>query len=486
MSDEIRNLEPKALWENFYSLTQIPRPSKHEDEIQAFLKKYGEDLNLDTIKDEVGNIIIRKPATPGMEDRMGVILQAHLDMVPQKNSDTDHDFEKDPIQTYIDGDWVKAKGTTLGADNGIGAAAAMTVLADKELAHGPIEVLLTSDEETGMTGAEGLKPSVLKGDILMNLDSEDEGELYIGCAGGVDTVIEYCYTEEAAPEGYAAYKIAVTGLKGGHSGMDIILNRGNANKIMNTVLSQTSEKCGLRLASICGGSLRNAIPRESFATVMVPNENVETFATLMKELILIVQDEFSETDPEVKVIYNEAEKPATLIDEKTAQALYAGIANCPNGVRSMSNDFEGVVEVSSNLAVVKSENGLISIGSLQRGSDDAGKDQLAADIAKAFTDQGAKAVHEGAYPGWKPNPESKVLALMRKIYQENFGKEAAIKVVHAGLECGILGAKYPNWDMISFGPTIRFPHSPDEKVNHPTVKMFFDFLAEALKNVPKK
>lgn len=486
MSEEIKNLEPKALWENFYKLTQIPRPSKHEDEIQAFAKKFGEDLGLETIKDEVGNIIIRKPATPGMEDRMGVILQAHLDMVPQKNSDTDHDFEKDPISTYIDGEWVKAKGTTLGADNGIGAAAAMTVLADKDLVHGPVEVLLTSDEETGMTGANGLKGGILKGDILMNLDSEDEGELYVGCAGGVDTVIEYSYTEEAVPAGVKAFEIVVKGLKGGHSGMDIILNRGNANKIMNIVLSQAAERCGLRLASINGGSLRNAIPRESFAQVVVPEENMKMFKTLVKELALIIQDEFSESDPELMIIYNEIETPASVIDNDTALALYRGIANCPNGVKAMSEDFEGVVEVSSNLAVVKSENGKINIGSLQRGSDDEGKDVLAAEIAKAFADQGAKTQHEGAYPGWKPNPASKALALMSNVYNEMYGKTPEIKVVHAGLECGILGAAYPNWDMISFGPTIRFPHSPDEKVNHETVGMFYDFLVGALKNVPVK
>ncbi|MFA8300234.1 MAG: aminoacyl-histidine dipeptidase [Hyphomicrobiales bacterium] len=486
MSDQIKNLEPKALWTNFYKLTQIPRPSKSEVEIQKALVQFGEELGLETIKDEVGNIIIRKPATEGMEDRMGVILQAHLDMVPQKNADTAHDFEKDPIQTYIDEEWVKAKGTTLGADNGIGAAAAMAILQSKDIAHGLVEVLLTSDEETGMTGANGLQPNVLKGDILMNLDSEDEGELYVGCAGGVDTNVEYCYSEVEVPANVTPFEIIVKGLRGGHSGMDINQGRGNANKIMNALLITAEEKFGIRLAIINGGSLRNAIPRESFATIVVPNENLEGFKTLVKEFEVIVKDEFKKADPNVVIEIVDAEMPKTIINNETAVALYKGIAECPNGVMAMSKDFEGVVEVSSNLAVVKSENGIIELGSLQRGSDDQGKDDLATKIAKAFTDQGAKAVHEGAYPGWKPNPESKALALLKSVYNQKFGKEPLVKVIHAGLECGILGAAYPNWDMISFGPTIRNPHSPDEKVNVKTVGMFYEFLQEALKNVPKK
>jgi len=359
MSDEIRNLKPQSLWENFYQLTQVPRPSKHEDAIQAFMMEWGNNLGLETIKDEVGNIIIKKPATPGMENRKGVILQAHLDMVPQKNSGTDHNFETDPIDTFIDGDWVKAQGTTLGADNGIGAAAAMAVLQDTEMAHGPIEALLTCDEETGVTGANGLKPGFLDGDILMNLDSEDEGELYIGCAGGVDTVGIFDYTEEAVFNGALAFKISVTGLKGGHSGLDINLNRGNANKIMNGLLMEAAEKFGLRLSIINGGSLRNAIPRESFAVVVVPAGNKDDFLGFVSAYAVAQQDIFKDADPGLEIDTEETVMAASLIDEKTCLGLYQAVENCPNGVIAMDKNMPDVVETSTNLAVVKSKDGKI-------------------------------------------------------------------------------------------------------------------------------
>jgi len=359
MSDEIRNLKPQALWENFYQLTQVPRPSKHEDAIQAFMMEFGAKLGLETIKDEVDNIIIRKPATPGMEGRKGVILQAHLDMVPQKNSGTDHNFETDPIDTFVDGDWVKAKGTTLGADNGIGAAAAMAVLQDTEMIHGPVEALFTSDEETGMTGANGLKPGLLDGDILMNLDSEDEGELYIGCAGGVDTVGVFNYTEDAVFADSATFKISVTGLKGGHSGLDINLNRGNANKIMNGLLMEAAEKFGLRLSIINGGSLRNAIPRESFAVVVVPAGNKDDFLGFVSAYAVAQQDIFKDADPGLEIDTEETVMAASLIDEKTCLGLYQAVENCPNGVIAMDKNMPDVVETSTNLAVVKSKDGKI-------------------------------------------------------------------------------------------------------------------------------
>ncbi len=486
MSKDILTLKPEAVWKSFYELTQIPRPSKKEEKVRAFLKKFGEDLGLETIVDEIGNVIIKKPATAGMEDCKGVILQGHMDMVPQKNSDTVHDFEKDPIDAYIDGDWVTARGTTLGADNGMGVAASMAVLESKDIAHGPIEVLITMDEETGMTGAENLKAGVLDGDILMNLDSEDEGELYIGCAGGIDTTGEFAYTTEDVPKGMAAYKISVKGLKGGHSGLDINLGRGNANKIMNALLIKAGEKYNLRLAEIEGGSLRNAIPRESFAIVVVPDANKGKFEQFVTEFNKIVADEFKDVEPNVVVEAESTKMPDNLIDEKTQTNLCTAIAECPNGVIKMSESVKGITETSTNLAIVKSDNGIIEVASLQRSLVDDDKDNLGAEIRKVFEASGAKATSSGSYPGWKPNTDSAILKEMKEVYNSKFGKVPEVKVIHAGLECGILGATYTNWDMISFGPTIRNPHSPDEKVNIATVQLFWDFLAETLKQTPKK
>ncbi len=486
MSDEIRNLEPKALWNNFYLLTQIPRPSKHEDAIQAFMMKFGEDLGLETKKDEVGNVIIKKPASPGMESHKGVILQAHLDMVPQKNSNTDHNFETDPIDTYIDGDWVKARETTLGADNGIGAAAAMAVLEDESMVHGPIEALFTSDEETGMTGANGLIPGLLDGDILMNLESEDEGDLYIGCAGGVDTVGVFNYTEEELIPNAAAFKISIMGLKGGHSGLDIHLGRGNANKIMNSLLMDATDKFGLRLASINGGSLRNAIPRESFSVVVVPNTNKEAFKEFAASYEKDAQAAFKDADPGLQIEVEPAGMPPYLIDQKTTQALYNAVHKCPNGVIAFDKNMPDVVETSTNLAVVKSDKGTIEMASLQRSAIDADKDKIAKAIYDVFTEAGANAENSGDYPGWKPNVDSTILSEMKEVYYKKFGKVPAVKIIHAGLECGILGSAYPHWDMISFGPTIRNPHSPNEMVNIPTVAMFWEYLLETLKNIPSK
>ncbi len=486
MSKDILNLEPKALWKNFYSLTQIPRPSKKEGKVIEFMKKFGEDLGLETVVDEVGNVIIRKPATKGKENLKGVILQAHLDMVPQKNSDSDHDFEKDPIDAYVDGEWVTAKGTTLGADNGIGAAAAMTVLESKEIEHGPVEALFTIDEETGMTGAEGLKPGLLKGDILLNLDSEDEGELYIGCAGGVNTNAEATYKEEETPENTSAYLVSVKGLKGGHSGLDINLGRGNANKIINALLSTAAEKYGLRVANLEGGNLRNAIPREAFATVVVPEENKSDFEKFVTEFNEIVKDEFKDADAGVNVAVKETDKPAKVMEPQAQLNLFKAVADCPNGAIAMSKDLEGIVETSTNLAIVKAKDGKIEIATLQRSLAEEGKNKLAEEVRNAFTNAGLKAESSGDYPGWEPNPDSPILKEMKEVYNKNFGKVPEVKVIHAGLECGLLGSVYPNWDMISFGPTIRWPHSPDEKVNIATVQKFWDYLVETLKEIPVK
>ncbi len=486
MSTSILELEPNNLWKNFHSLTQIPRPSKKEARIIAFMKEFGEKLELETVVDEVGNVIIRKPATPGFEDRMGVILQAHLDMVPQQNEGTGHDFEKDPINTFIEDGWVKAKGTTLGSDNGIGVAAAMSVLEATDLEHGPVEALFTIDEETGMTGAFQLKPGLLHGDILLNMDSEDEGELYIGCAGGIDTTGLFHYKSEPVPAEQTAYKIIVKGLKGGHSGLDINLSRGNANKIINALMSLAATKFQLRLSSINGGSLRNAIPREAFATVVVPAEHKTNFELYVKEFAAIAVERFKDTDGGLVIDAEAAEIPEMVIDTKTQESLFAAIAKYPNGVIAMSKDMPGVVETSTNLAIVKSDGEKVTIASLQRSSVDQDKIKLAENIRKVITSAGGEAKSHGEYPGWKPNVHSPVLQTMKDVYNAKYGKVPEVKVIHAGLECGILGAAYPNWDMISFGPTIRHPHSPDEKVEISTVGLFWDYLVETLKHIPSK
>jgi len=483
MSNDILQLDPKALWKNFHSLTQIPRPSKKEDKIREFIYNFGKNLGLETIQDEVGNVIIRKPATPGMENRKGVILQGHLDMVPQKNSDKVHDFETDPIETIVDGEWVHANGTTLGADNGIGVAAAMAVLESNKIQHGPVEALFTSDEETGMTGATGLKPGVLKGDILVNMDSEDEGELYIGCAGGTNGSMTFHYNEQSVSGDYQGFRINVTGLKGGHSGVDIQLGRGNANKIMNRILYHGHVKHGLLLASIDGGSLRNAIPRESFAHAIVPAANVQNFLGCLAKMTTKIKNELSAVEPTLKIEAVPAELPATVIDQTTLVKFMNAIYACPNGVMRMSNEMAGLVETSNNLAIVKSENGTITINNLLRSSVDSAKDDLEVMIKSIFDLAGAESVFDGSYPGWKPNPDSAILKTMQDVYNRKYGNIPEIKAIHAGLECGILGGAYPNWDMISFGPTIRFPHSPDEKVNIATVQKFWDFLVETLKNI---
>lgn len=488
MSNEIINLEPKALWENFYALTQIPRPSNHEEKVQEFIFNFGLQLGLETQKDEAGNIIIRKPATPGMEDRQTVILQAHLDMVPQKNSDKEHDFVNDPIETHIDGEWVKANGTTLGADNGIGAASAMTILASTDLVHGPVEALFTATEETGMGGAIGLQPGVLNGDILLNTDSEDEGELYVGCAGGMDLTAEFTFKKKEMPKNYIGGRIRVTGLKGGHSGMDIILQRANANKVFFRILNAAYEKLEVRLVSIEGGSLRNAIPREAFGLIAVKKKRWEKLVKLVTKLEQVIRKEFEMTEPDMKISIEPEDVISKMIDKKTQRGLTRAVVACPNGVIRMSDAMPGLVETSGNLAVVKSDAKAktIRVGFLLRSSVDSAKADLGDRINALFEMAGAKVKLSGSYPGWKPNMDSPILQTMLKVYEEKFGKVPEIKAIHAGLECGILGGIYPNWDMISFGPTIRFPHSPDEKVNIASVAKFWEFMLETLKNIPVK
>ncbi|MBL6949473.1 MAG: aminoacyl-histidine dipeptidase [Bacteroidales bacterium] len=486
MSNEVANIRPRELWKHFYDLTQIPRPSKHEAAVAQFIVDFGKKLGLETIVDTIGNIIIKKPAVPGMENRQGVILQAHLDMVPQKNEDTAHDFTKDPLKPYIDEDWVKATGTTLGADNGIGIAAAMAVLESKTLEHGPVEGLFTIDEETGMTGAFGMKPGLLDGDILLNMDSEDEGELYIGCAGGTNANITFNYKETSVPDGMTAFKLTVKGLKGGHSGLDIPLGRGNSNKLLNRLMWSAEHLYGLRLASIDGGSLRNAIPRESVAIAVVPEKNKDAFLKEIKTFTAEVTKEFSIVEPDLKVLVDKTEMPVTLIDGKTQHTFFNAVYACPNGVIRMSNEMEGLVETSTNLAIVKSSDGKIKLQCLLRSSVDSAKIDLEQMIQSVFELANAEILFDGQYPGWKPNPDSPILKTMMEVYKKKFGKIPEIRGIHAGLECGILGNPYPHWDMISFGPTIRFPHSPDEKVSISTVEKFWDFLVEILKDIPVK
>lgn len=483
MSKEMKDLSPKALWKNFESLCNIPRPSKKELKAAEFAVEFAKQHGLAYSKDEVSNVVIRKPATKGNENKPTVVLQAHLDMVPQKNTATVHDFEKDPIKPYIDGEWVKARGTTLGADNGIGVSAALAILESTDIPHGPIEVLLTIDEETGMTGAFNLQPDFLKGRILMNLDSEDEGELYIGCAGGMNTAATFTFKPEAVPAGSKAFKINLTGLKGGHSGIDIILGRGNANKLMNRFLWKASRDFGLRIASIEGGSLRNAIPRESFVVAVIPANNTEAFKQWGNEFSSIICSELKTPEPDIKFEITATELPQSVIDKATENNFLNAIYTMPNGVIRMESDMPGVVETSTNLAIIKSKENTIEVMCLLRSSVESAKVDLGNAMTAAFELAGANVVHDGAYPGWKPDVNSKILKTMKQVYLDKFGKTPEVKVIHAGLECGIIGDVYKGMDMISFGPTIRHPHSPDEKVNIPTVEKFWEYLTETLKAV---
>jgi len=486
MNKDIKTLAPQAVWENFYALTQIPRPSGHEEAIQDFVYNFGVKLGLETFKDEIGNILIRKPATPGMENRKGVVMQGHLDMVPQKNSDKVHDFTKDPIETYVDGDWVTANGTTLGADNGIGVAAAMAVLQATNLKHGPVEALFTATEETGMNGAFGLQADWIEADILLNMDSEDEGELYVGCAGGVDLNVEFAYDQLIVPEGLVALELNISGLKGGHSGMDIVLGLGNANKLMVRFLRKVIADLDVQVGSIVGGGLRNAIPREATATIVLPAESVAALKAEVLKYETLYKSELSATEPNLSFAVKEGTMPASIIEEYVLDNALDAIHACPNGVIRMSDAMKGLVETSSNMASVSAKDGVISIACLLRSSVDSAKEELAERIESVFTLAGGLVLTEGGYPGWKPNMESPILKTMQKVYQDKWNVVPEIRAIHAGLECGLLGAVYPAWDMISFGPTIRSPHSPDEKVNIASVDKFWTFLQLVLEQIPMK
>jgi len=487
MNNELSKLYPGKMWEIFANICDIPHPSKHEEKILAWLKNWAKTHQIEYVQDETGNIIFRKPAAKGYENRVPVILQGHIDMVPQANSDSKHNFVTDPILPRIcDDGWVRATGTTLGADNGMGCAAAMAILLDKNLEHGPLEVLVTVDEETGMTGAFGLKPGFIKGDILINLDSEDEGELYVGCAGGMDANFEMEYNIKMTPAGMKGYEIAVTGLKGGHSGMDIVLGRANANKVLARILKKALYHCNISIAAFNGGSLRNAIPREAFAKLAVPENKTSDFEKLMKELSGAIAKEFAGIEPSLNIAWKPIDTPKDVMGTECQLKVVNLVLAIPNGVMRMSDSMPGLVETSTNLAIVKTEKGTLSIANLMRSSVESAKEELA-DIMRSIAELAhAELELTGGYPGWKPNLESPILKTMLKVYEKKYGKVPEIKAIHAGLECGLFGTAYPNWDMISCGPTIRSPHSPDERVNIESVGKFWDFLVETLKSVPVK
>ena len=483
----IKDLEPKVVWGNFYGLTQVPRPSKHEGKVIDYLLNWGKEHGVEVFKDDTGNVIFRAPATPGYENRRGVILQGHMDMVPQKTSDSDHDFLKDPIKAYVDGDWVTADRTTLGADNGIGVAMGLAVLEDPSVEHGPVEVLATYDEETGMTGANCLKPGVLKGDILINLDSEDEGELCVGCAGGLDVSAEFKYRKYNTKPGWKGLKIAVKGLQGGHSGMDISLYRANANKVMARILLPLMEVFGVQVVSFTGGSLRNAIPFEAEAEVIVPNENLDSVKKLIGNIFDEVKAEFAESDPGAVLYVDDVPAAPKYIQGSVMLRSVKALIACPSGVIRMSRTMEGLTETSINMAIVRTEKGRVTVHSLMRSAVDSSKAWLAQRVRCIFEIAGADEIEfKGGYSGWTPKLDTPMNKVMMEQYQKVYGKPMKVMATHGGLECAIMGAKYPNWEMVSVGPTIRYPHSPDERVNIPSVARTWEYLKEVLKNVPAK
>jgi len=485
MNEQIRTLQPQALWNHFADLNAVPRPSKREQQVIAFAKAFGEGLGLPTSVDEAGNVLIKKPATAGMENRQTVVLQSHLDMVHQKNSDTTFDFDKQGIEMYVDGDWVRAKGTTLGADNGIGVASIMTLLSSTDIPHPAIEALFTIDEETGMTGALSLKGGVLSGHILLNLDTEADNELTIGCAGGIDITATGKYAA-AKPEGNAAFTIAVKGLTGGHSGAEIHLGRANANKVMNRILLGLTNDHGIEVASINGGSLRNAIPRESVAVIVADEAKGANVQEAVQAMAAILKDEYKVTDPKLVITIDKADVPASVIEPALLYKLLRAVYACPNGIYRMSPEIAGLVQSSNNLARVLVADGAYSLQCLTRSSVDTEKYDLKAAIGSTFELMGANLEYAGDYPGWAPKPDSPIVQLMSNLYKEMFHGDAHVNAVHAGLECGILGTNYPGMQMISFGPNINGAHSPDECAQVSSVQKFWGYLLETLKRIPVK
>jgi len=484
MNSEIRNLEPKVLWNKFADLNEVPRPSKKEERVIAFMKDFGENLGFETVVDEVGNVIIRKPASNGMEDRKAIVMQSHLDMVHQKNNDTNFDFDTQGIEMFIDGDWVKAKGTTLGADNGLGVATIMAILESDSIAHPAIEALFTIDEETGMTGAMGLKGGLLQGEILLNLDTEEDDEIGVGCAGGIDVTATGSYQEINVENDSIAYKIEVTGLQGGHSGMQIHEGLGNANKIMNRLLYAVIED--IQISEINGGSLRNAIPRESVATIVFETEKEDVIVRLLNALSETIKKELKTMEPDLQMNFSVTELPKrTMPYEAQIQIVNAVYAAC-NGVYRMSADIPDLVETSNNIARVVVKDGNIKVGCLTRSSVESSKLDLANTLRATFELSGCDVEFSGDYPGWTPNMDSSILKVMRELYVKLNNEEPHVAACHAGLECGILGTNYPDMEMISFGPNIKGAHSPDERAQISSVKKYWNFVLEILKEIPKK
>ncbi|MFV0237047.1 MAG: aminoacyl-histidine dipeptidase [Flavobacteriales bacterium] len=482
----IRNLEPQTVWNHFADLNAVPRASKKEEQIIEFMKTFGKKHNLETHVDQIGNVIIKKPATSGMKDRKTIILQSHLDMVHQKNSDVDFDFSTQGIDMIIENDWVKAKGTTLGADNGMGVAMMMTLLTSTDLVHPAIECLFTIDEETGMTGAQHLEPTYLSGEILLNLDTEEDDEIDIGCAGGINTNVNGTYSQKEPNPNSTAFQLTLKGLQGGHSGMEIHLELGNSNKLMNRVLYILSKKEGIEISQIKGGGLRNAIPRESLAIFTVSNNQLKTLEETYKSIVSAIQTEYRVTSPNLSFELKETTLPKQVMEKKPQKSLLQAIYACFNGVFKMSSDIEGLVETSSNLAKITLEKGLFEMHSLQRSSVESSKWDVAKTVATPFHLLDYTVTHSGSYPGWQPEMNAPILQIAKKVYTEMFKEEPKVVACHAGLECGLLKKHLPNTQMISFGPTILGAHSPDERVSIASVQKFWSYLLEIVKNIPKK
>lgn len=483
---EIKNLKPECIWRNFYALTQVPRPSGHLEKVQQFLLDFAKNTGVEAFKDEAGNIVMRKPATPGMENRKTVILQAHMDMVPQKEKTSTHNFETDPIQTYIDGEWVRAKGTTLGADDGLGVAAIMAVMEAKDLKHGPIEALITADEETGMYGANGLPGGELEGEILLNLDTEQEGELIIGSAGGVDITATLDYQEAESDKTDAAVKITIKGLKGGHSGLEICEGRGNANKMMVRIVREAIAEDEACLASWHGGNMRNAIPREAEVVLTLPKENVEDLKAIVAEYKETFNNEYKGIESDIEVVAEDVALPEMIVPQEIQDNLVDAIYAAHNGVWRYIPTMPEIVETSSNLAIVDIDGGKAAIKILARSSSETMKEDLSTSLESCFNMAGMKVEFSGAYGGWDPNTDSELIKVMRNIYKNLFNEEPTVQVVHAGLECSIILSKYPGLDICSFGPTLLSPHTPTERAHWPSTTKFWDLLVKTLEEIPAK
>ncbi len=481
---EVKDLKPELIWRCFDEITKVPRPSCHEEQIRAYLLDFAKKHNIEAATDAVGNVVMRKPATTGHENAPTVVLQAHMDMVAEKNSDTAHDFMKDPIETYVDGDWVKARGTTLGADNGIGMAACLAAMIDDTLVHGPLEALFTVNEEIGLEGAQNLGPDMIKGKILINLDSEDDGEIFVGCAGGIDTTAIFTYKRSMAPENFDYMKVSVSGLLGGHSGGDIHLGRANANKLVARFLWECSQMWPLEVCSFEGGNLRNAIPREANAVFGVRSEHHESLVRHLNKFAAEIVNEYKGVEPSIDFKLEKTERPEYCIDSDTSLRLVRALYSAPHGVFSMSRDIPGLVETSTNLAAVRMiDDNRIKITTSQRSSVESRKNDMAHQVEAHFQLAGAEVSHSDGYPGWAPNMESPIMHISADAYEELFGVKPAIKAIHAGLECGLFLSKFPSLDMVSFGPTMTGVHSPDEKLLIPTVDKFWRHLSLVLKKV---